>query len=114
MLLVLDSWLLAIGPIDMLLGFGRPHALFEDVLEVKVEVELQILWFLLQPRVFLLLPRAAFEDEWIQTENAHHLLHILGRMGCTQRGTSGGGWRLYAGAHKRRGGLDDERSVDGF
>ena len=114
MLLVSDPWLLSIGAIHVLLGLGRPHALLEDVLEVKVEVELQILWLLLQPRVLLLLPGPAFEDEWIKAENAHHLLHVLGGMCRTQRGTSGGCWGLYAVTCERSGGLDYERGVDGF
>jgi len=109
-----SPWFLSIRGIDMLLGLGRPHALLEDVREVKVEVELEILWLLLQPRVLLLLPSTALEDEWIEAEDTHHFLHVLGGVCRTQRGTSGGGWGLYAVGHKWSWGLDYERGVEGF
>jgi hypothetical protein len=67
-LLIPDPCFLSIGAIDVLLGLGGPHALLEDVFEVKVEVKLQILWLLLQPRVLLLLPGPSFEDEGIEAE----------------------------------------------
>jgi len=96
MLLISDPCFLSVRAIGVLLGLRGPHALFEDVSEVKVEVKLQILWFLLQPRVLLLLPRPSFKDEGIEAKDAHHLLHVLRRMGRTQRGTSSGGRGLYA------------------
>ena len=114
MLLLPDPCFLSIRVTDMVLGLGGPHALFEDVIEVELEVKLQILWLLLQPRVFLLLPGPSFKDEGIEAKDAHHLLHVLCRMGRTQRGTSGGGWSLYAVANDRDGGLDYERGVDGL
>ena len=84
-LLIPDSpCFLSIRAIDVLLGLGGPHALVEDSCEVKVEVKLQILWLLLQPRVFLLLPGPSFKDEGIEAEDAHHFLHIFCRMGRTQ------------------------------
>ena len=72
--------LLPIGAIGVSFWPGRPHALLKDVFEVKFEVELQKFWFLLQACVLFLLPRASFEDEGIEAEDAHHLLHILCRM----------------------------------
>lgn len=116
MLLVPDPCCdLSIGAIDMLVGLGGPHAAVKDFLEVEIEVKLQILWFLLEPCVLLLLPGPALEDERIEAEDAHHFLHVLGRMCRTQRGTSGGGWGLYAvDGGGRGGGLDYERGVDGL
>lgn len=104
----------SIAVIDLFFGLRRPHALLENVLEVEIEVELQILWLLLQPRVLFLLPGASLEDEGIEAENAHHLLHVLRGVGRTQRGTSDGGRGLYAVAGEGSGGLDDKRGIDGF
>ena len=84
----------SIGAIDMLLGLERPDALLKGIPKVKVEVELEVLWLLLQPCVLLLLPSAAIEDKWIGAEDTHHFLHVLSSMCRTQRGTSGGGWGL--------------------
>lgn len=109
-----DPCFLPVCAIDMLLRLGGPHALLKDVFEVKVEVKLQIFWLLLQPRVLLLMPGSSFEDEGVEAEDAHHLLHVLGRMGRAQRGTSHGGWSLYAGANEGDRSLDYERGIDGF
>ena len=114
MLLIPDPCFLSVRAIGVLLGLRGPHALLEDVSEVKVEVKLQILWLLLQPRVLLLLPRSSFKDKGIEAKDTHHFLHVLRRMGRTQRGTSNGGWGLYAVTSGRSGGLDYERGVDGF
>lgn len=106
--------LLSICAMDMLLGLGRPHALLEDVPEVEIELELDILWLLLQPSVLLLLPSTALEDEWIEAEDTHHFLHVFRGVCRTQRGTSRGGWGLHAVGQKWRGGLDYERGVERF
>lgn len=113
MLLSPDPCFLFVRAIGLLLGLRGPHALLKDVSEVKVEVKLQIFWFLLQPCVFLLLPRSSFKDKGIEAKDAHHLLHVLRRMGRAQRGASSGGWGLYAVTNERSGGLDYE-SVDGL
>lgn len=82
--LIPDLCSLSTCAIDMFLGVGGPHTLLEDVFEVEIEVKLQKLWLLLQSRVLLLLPGPSFEDEGIEAEDSHHLLHILGRMRRTQ------------------------------
>lgn len=104
----------SIGAIEVLFGLRGPHTLVKDVLEVKLEVKLQKLWFLLQPRVFLLLPGSSLEDEGVETKDTHHLLHILGRVGRTQRGTSDGGRGLFTVCNDGDGGLDDKRGIGGF
>ena len=113
-LLIPGPRFLSIGSIGMLLGLRGPHTLFKDVSEIEIKVKLEIFWLLLQPRVFLLRPGRSFEDEGVEAEDAHHLLHVLGRMGRTQRGASGGGLCLYAVANERGGGLDYERGIGGF
>ena len=91
-----------------------PRFLPKDVSEIEIEVKLGIFWLLLQPCVFLLWPGRSFEDEGVETEDAHHLLHVLGRIGRTQRGISGGGLCLYAVTNERGGGLNYERGIGGF
>jgi len=54
----------------MFFWLRRPHALLENVFEIKFKVELQILWLLLQPSVIFLLPGPAFEDERIEAKEA--------------------------------------------